>query len=215
MKSIIGFMGTKGHGKDTCASFLIKERGYLQASFAKALYEEVACAFGVTVEFLQNRTTKETPLSELALEKCIDVSFVECFLEDTRQTGPDAISAQRSPREILQIWGTEYRRHRGIDSYWVDIVGRLIAQNPEGKYVITDVRYPNEHTYLREMGAKLVRVRRPDLEAQEALLADATAMHSSETAAKSLSADAVFVNEVGFLERLREDVLAFEATVGI
>src|SRR6476661_846445 len=81
IQEILGLLGAKGAGKDTAAKLFIQKYGYRRIAFADALYLEVANAFGVTVEFLNNRDTKETPLPELALSHCQDADFVQVLGE--------------------------------------------------------------------------------------------------------------------------------------
>jgi len=58
-------------------------------------------------------------------------------------------------RILLQWWGTEYRREQD-PQYWVKrLVGGL---NPSRRYVITDVRFPNEATALTLLGGEVWRV---------------------------------------------------------
>ena len=116
MQKVVGLVGLRGSGKDTAAKFLMA-CGWRRIAFADALYLEVANAFNVTVEFLQRRDTKESPLPELALANCQDPLFVECFLaydknchtQFVQDSVPKAeqIRQPRSPREILQVWGTD------------------------------------------------------------------------------------------------------------
>jgi len=215
MVRLIGLLGLKGAGKDTAAEILISRLGFVGTSFAAALYQEVGIAYGVTVGLMENRLTKETSLLKLKLANCVDADFVRVALEylseQTRQTSVPhwapgvlqpvfralgaakarlfrraALEAPRSPRWVLQLWGTEYRRQSrfGRDSYWIDQVDALIAAQPECNFVIKDVRTAHEADFVEGRGGVLARVRRPTLEAQEAQDRAAgivTALHSSET----------------------------------
>jgi hypothetical protein len=213
--SLIGLMGAKGAGKDTCAAFLVQELGYTRIAFADALYREVAGAYGVSAEFLGRRDTKEQALPELALARCRDGGFVRAVLEEEHARGVTAVhdwmSRPLSPRYVLQRWGTEYRRRRGVDSYWLDRVQAAIAAHPARSYVLTDVRFANEARFVRGCGGALLRVRRPALEAQEQAerAARGTAAHPSETELLGWPVDAELVNEEGCPQALRAAVLAW------
>jgi len=218
-RQIIGLMGAKGAGKDTAAAFLCKELGFVRLAFAQRLYEEVAEAFGVTVAFLGDRTVvqtaqgpverKELPQAELALRNCSDPAFVACVLEELKQQNVD-MATPLSPREVMQQWGTEYRRRRGVDSYWLDIVQAQLDAEPEQNFVITDVRFPNEHSFVLEFEGLLFRIRNLQVEAREAAnrAQNGTSGHSSETALNDAMAHAEIFNEQGNLAKLRADTLA-------
>ena len=69
-------------------------------------------------------------------------------------------------RDMLVFWG---RKQRQIDpDYWVDKV--LCASDFEQVFhdndvIITDVRYQNEVNKIMELGGQVIRIRRPDFEA--------------------------------------------------
>lgn len=205
MKQVIGMLGVKGAGKDTCAAYLVSEYGFARVSFADALYREAANAFGVTVEFLARRETKEAALPQLCLNRCSDMSFVRVALATLgyrkshgRRRRRHLMRAARSPRWVLQLWGTEYRRAKN-ENYWLDRVRSRIVSSAERAFVITDVRFLNEAAFVREMGGLLVRVRRPQLERQEAAqrAANGTAAHASETELADYPVDFEVTNEEG------------------
>lgn len=192
MRQIIGLLGVKGSGKDTCAQFLTDEQDYARIGFADALYEEVADAFGVTVAFLGNRETKEKDLPELALNRGSDAAFAKVVQEELGLAPGESIehfnAAPRSPRLVLQFWGTEYRRRRGVDSYWLDVVRSAIAAQEYRHFVVTDVRFNNEANFIESLACMgstgiLVRIRRPVLEEREAAerSTQGRAAHPSET----------------------------------
>jgi hypothetical protein len=215
MRKVIGLSGLKGAGKDTCAAYLTSALGFVRVGFADTLYRQAAEAFGVTVEFMANRETKETPLPQLALRNCKDPAFVQCVIEEIHLDsgafiGDAYLDHPLSPRVVMQLWGTEYRRKRGVDSYWLDIVHAAIQAQPEKSFVITDVRFLNEFNFVRRTGGVNVRVRRPALEAAEALqrAKNGTAAHSSETELLAIKSDAEVVNEEGNPDSLRESIIA-------
>lgn len=201
MHRLIGLLGVKGAGKDTAATLLVHRLGFVRIGFADALYREVAEAFGVSIEFLSRRETKESPLPELALERCRNPDFIEV----ARASG--TVLQARSPRWILQVWGTEYRRRSrfGWDSYWLDQVAARIDAHPEQRFVVTDVRFSNEATFVEQRNGLLLRIRRPvleDLEAQARAAGDPTALHPSATQLLDRDVGAEAVNEEGDPESL-------------
>lgn len=208
MEDTIGLLGAKGSGKDTLAAYLTADLGYERTSFAEELYRQVAATYGITVEHLSRRDTKETALPFLALKQCQDLHFVEIALQSLTgsmrlrrdclayaATGAmpahasarrvkTLLNAARSPRWVMQLWGTEYRRKSkyGVDSYWLDIVAAVIAKQPHKRFVITDVRFINEAKFVEQLGGTLIRIRRLLLEEREAAdrARNGTAAHPSE-----------------------------------
>lgn len=211
MTQVFGLLGVKGSGKDTCAKFLVEEYGFVRVAFADKLYQEAAQAYDVTVEFLSDRTTKEVELPRLSLAHCRDPGFVRTVL-DERKSLALALSAHMnaplSPRYVLQLWGTEYRRKRGVDSYWLDRVAHLIQADPAKAYVVTDVRFKNEARFIEGLGGRLFRIRRPELEAKEATerALQGTAAHPSETELLTWPVHQELVNIEGHPEALRKAV---------
>jgi hypothetical protein len=155
---LIGVLGQKGHGKDTVAAFA-RDLGYQRLAFADKLYEEVASAYGITVPFLQDRDTKEVPQPELALENCKDFAFA-LKIQSMCEAGviqKATVHTPLSPRFVLERWGTDYRREHD-DAYWLNRVKDAVKANPTKRYILTDVRFPNEYNFIREQGGITFRV---------------------------------------------------------
>lgn len=158
---IIGLAGTARSGKNTVADYLCKRYGFVQFAFSDALYQEVQDAFGLEDQSLLRGGRKETPLEELSLTRCSDTAFVEVATDqldqiysDPKLLAPWAVSL--SPRQILQWWGTEYRRAQ--DSfYWLRKAGQRLDQvrsawYPEHRpqfFVETGTRFENERDWIR------------------------------------------------------------------
>jgi hypothetical protein len=202
---VIGLMSyVPGVGKDTLAAYLIQSYGFTRVAYAEALYLEVANAFGVSVEFLEHRETKETPLEALCLANCCDLGFVAQMLALYPGEPIADLAAPRSPRWVLQNWGTEYRRRLFSETYWLDRVDAKIAAAGGRDIVITDVRFPNEIEHVLSLGGSLVRVRRVELEEQ---MKDSPAVkHDSQTKIKSYSADLEVFNTEGHPEEMFESL---------
>jgi hypothetical protein len=158
---LLGLAGHAGAGKDTVADYLVTKYGFVKFSFSDALYREVAAAYGLESEdLLRDRDTKDTPQSILALENCNNAGFVAIATDELEKRS--VISAGKyqslSPRQVLQLWGTEYRR--ALDAnYWVQQAEDWIAavwgifQYPEQRpqfFVNTSVRFPNERAWVRK-----------------------------------------------------------------
>jgi hypothetical protein len=90
----------------------------------------------------------------------------------------------REIRTLLQRMGTEVGRNLLGENIWVDTALRDL--DPEGRYVITDCRFPNEAKAIRDRGGKVVRIHRPGTEAAND--------HPSETSLDNFAFDAILVN---------------------
>ena len=202
---IISFYGFKGCGKDT-AAFMANEflADYsipsTRLAFADALREEVLAAFpGITMEDLQHRTIKETPHGSLTVDSCLNEGFRKVMINLNSGAGIQGVA---SPRQIMQWWGTEYRRAQN-PNYWLDrFTERAVQANVTGDafLFVTDMRFINEAVWLNTMGARLVRVVR-DAVVPELLLG----LHPSETEQLLISADVDMPNN-GTMDDLRESV---------
>lgn len=226
MQTVVGVLGMRGAGKDTFANQLVTRLGFKRIAFADALYQEAAAAYGVSAQFLGVRETKETDLPELRLSRCVDEQFVEVAAAHatrdrrlrtaalelyrtgkltthvSRRRQKALLKAGRSPRWVLQLWGTDYRRRSrfGVDSYWLDKVRAVIEHAPQTNFVIPDVRFRNEVAFVRSFEGParglLIRIRRPSMEAAEALRRKkgGLAAHPSETELLNQPVDEEIIN---------------------
>lgn len=209
MRLIVGMMGAKGAGKDTAAQALVPT-GWTAMAFADSLYEELARAFQVPRSFLENRATKDTPLERLQLSHCDDADFVRVALarhDDTVSSQVHPLRAPRSPRFLLQTWGTEYRRRQSGENYWVNKLRERLFPAPGECFVLTDVRELHEVRWVREQGGMLILVENPDTQASPD---HAIEQHSSEVLARIARAFADVVLQSrrcpGGIERLQAQV---------
>lgn len=160
---LLALHGMAGAGKDTFADRLVAAHGFVKRGFADPLYEEVAGAYRVTVVWLRERSRKELPQPELALVCCLGFSF-RSMLEER---GEDRY-APRSPRWVLEQWGTDYRRQyrEANDAYWLDRMAEFAAERlHDGSrgLVIPDCRFANEARWVRANGGHVAHIMRPEL----------------------------------------------------
>jgi hypothetical protein len=66
-----------------------------------------------------------------------------------------------SPRQIMQLFATEFCRNMINRDFWVNRMEDDIKSSPFSRIVITDVRFPNEANLIRTYGT-LVHINRPD-----------------------------------------------------
>ena len=194
---IIALTGRPGVGKDSIGDVLAPQQGFARIAFADALRREVAEAWRIDLRMLTDRPTKELELPALAAGMCSDPAFMRWVVD-----GGDSLTAPRSPRWALQRWASFKRRF--APDYYASIVERWIGRqlgSGWNRIVVTDLRDPVEEAMLRRLGAKVVRVHRPELAAMPA----DTAMHVSEQHHR-IKADADILND-GSMQALADAAL--------
>lgn len=203
--TIIGLAGPAGSGKDTVADLLRTHGRFNKHAFADLLRTEVCDAFGIEPLLLSHRPSKEEPHKALALIRCKDQAFHGALICGAAYgafngTVDEFMHLPRSPRQIMQWWGTEYRRSVHND-YWTGAVVANVnygCKNYLSNHVITDVRFENEAQAVRNMGGVIWQVKRPDLNV------DTT--HSSESDGSQFAPDAI-INNSHDIRHLQQQVL--------
>jgi hypothetical protein len=136
---LIGVVGFISSGKGTVGEILV-EHGFTKDSFAKPVKDAVSVMFGWPRELLEgdtelSRTWREEP----------DVFWSEKF------------GREFSPREALQLMGTEAGRETFHPNIWVI----SLFNRAKGKdVVVTDVRFKNEIDYIQNNEGIVIRVKR-------------------------------------------------------
>lgn len=133
---LIGLSGMKQSGKSTVANYLNTRKGFTELSFAHPLKEIIGKQlFGLNDSQLYGSDEdKERVIKEW----------------------------HRSPRQILQIVGTDLFRN-GFDSdFWIKLCLRRIREirknNAKARIVVSDCRFYNEQAELKELGAYSINV---------------------------------------------------------
>lgn len=180
---IIGLMGYAQSGKDTVAGFLDKF-GYERVAFADALR---GVLYG-TDPIVGSYEDGEWPgfkddQGDVRLRAIVD------------RHGWDRAKQEPEVRALLQRLGTEGARENIGQNVWIDAALRKVK--PGGRYVFTDVRFPNEADAILAAGGTLWRIERPGVEAVNA--------HASETALDDYPVSLVLLNG-GTLEDLALNV---------
>lgn len=164
---IIGLCGNEGAGKDTAAALLAKHAGFAHVAFADALRAEIASAFSIDIDLLTERSTKETPMPALALQRCADHDFEAALFRALVKAEPGQcvlldMTAPRSPRQIMRWWATEYRRAKD-PAYWVKALRSRIVYLAEkhriARFAIADVRFLNESDLVRIFNGWIWQIR--------------------------------------------------------
>lgn len=203
---LIGLTGPAGSGKDTVADLLQTHAGFHRLAFADPLRNEVCDAFGIEPHHLTQRETKEHAMSCLALHKCKDQAFIDRMVsQQFAQHGcvsSQFLTAPHSPRQIMQWWGTDYRRNQFL-SYWTAKtslhIHQLMAQRIAHRIVVTDLRFDNEADMIKRFGGLIWRVTRPGCDVLPGT-------HVSEVTGEAFAPSAIIHNGYD-IRRLQEVVM--------
>lgn len=151
-RPVIALTGLMGAGKTTCAMHLTDKHNYRRIRFAGPL-KDMAYAFGLSWRHIDGDLKEE----------------------------PCDLLAGKSPREFMQLLGTEFGRNLIDPNIWVRAWHHAVAQVPEGiGIVVDDCRFPNEAQAARELSgrARIVRVVREGSEAPAAHISELQAFHA-------------------------------------
>lgn len=144
-RKIISVSGFMGSGKDSMATYLIENRGFVKLSFARALKDMVATLFCWDRELLEGVTEESRDWREQ----------VDRWWTDELDLGIDV-----TPRWVLQNMGTEVMRKNFHHDIWVLNIRRWLQMHPDTDVVFTDTRFLNEFQALREEGATILGIHR-------------------------------------------------------
>jgi len=155
MTTIIGLTGHAGSGKDTVAALLAERFNVCRLAFADSLKHEIAHAFGIDRQLLENPFSKGVQTDQLALRNCTEPGFC------AYSWGLAMLDAV-TPRTIMQTWG-DWRRGQDPD-YFVKRtteVMRTVIDDVDA-VILTDCRFPNEAQMVSLLNGELWRIVRPD-----------------------------------------------------
>lgn len=140
---LVGVLGFIGSGKGTVGDILEKH-GFQKVSFASKLKDIAATTFNWPRELLEG----DTEASRLFREK-----------EDSYWS--QKLNRSFSPRIALQYLGTEVFRDNFHTDFWIHCLEKQIkSELPEKKFVVTDVRFPNEIHWMNDNNGLLIEVHR-------------------------------------------------------
>lgn len=140
---IISLSGFAGAGKDTVGHILANYH-YRPLKFAEPVYQSLE-AIDPLITWQAGREPKR--VSEIV---------ERIGWDEAKRTIPEI-------RRLLQRVGTEMGRELFGEDFWVNQLLRKVHSG--GKYVITDTRFPNEFAALARLGALMVWIYRPGVDA--------------------------------------------------
>jgi len=118
---LIGVCGKAGSGKDTIADYLVKKYNFKKIALADPIKRMVEDVFVLDKHTVYDRVAREQPLPQWN---------------------------GWTVRKFLQIIGTELFRKNIDDAVWVKSLWYRVKEDPKSNYVVSDVRFPNELSYL-------------------------------------------------------------------
>jgi hypothetical protein len=187
---IIGVCGFIGSGKDTIADYLVNFHEFRRESFASTLKDAVSAVFGWDRTMLEGRTKEAREWREQ-----VDPWWAERLDMPTL-----------TPRWVLQYWGTEVCRKGFHDDIWIASLENKL-RNSKDHVVISDCRFPNEISSIKNAGGQIIWVQRGELPEWYEVAVDANRgsnialnelkrlkIHASETAWVGTKFDAIIDN---------------------
>jgi hypothetical protein len=174
---LIGISGRKFHGKTTIGDYLEKKYGFIQLAFGDKVKKVCQIAFEFDdAQLYGNEKDKET----------VDQYW------------------GHSPRELFQKVGTELFRNRLselceniTDDIWIraiDIKLQKLRASGYNKFVISDVRFPNEHMYIKKKAGDTWKVINPK-KLIDNNHANSKPEHPSEALVDTLVCDVNLIND--------------------
>lgn len=131
---LVGLSGKARSGKDTAASVLVEQFGFKQLAFADALKAGCAAMLNLPLERMYHGD-REAELPGFGF----------------------------SIRHFLQVMGTECVRQNFGGDFWIKSVRSAMQQlrlKGQTRFVVSDVRFDNEATWVRQNGGKVVCIER-------------------------------------------------------
>lgn len=193
--NLIGISGKIGSGKDTVGA-IIRD---LYITNNNDLYE--------IKKFATKTKIIASLLTGIPVEKFEDQEFKKTILgrEWSKVNEFDAFSnvsflKMMSVRELLQKIGTDAMRNNVHKDTWVNAL--FADYSKDQKWIITDVRFPNEYNAIKKRGGIIIRINRPGYGTSMKELAEA---HPSETALDGFDFDYIIENDDN-LENLVKNV---------
>lgn len=147
---LIGLHGRARTGKDTAARYLAAQFALYSYAFADPIKAAITQLFSLSHAHIEGNL-KEALLPGVG----------------------------KSPRQLMQLLGTEWGREQVHPELWLLLAAQNIAYQQEvdqshyNGVVIRDVRFENEAAWIRSQGGHVVHILRPN--------AEVVAAHSSES----------------------------------
>lgn len=144
--SLIGVVGLADSGKGTVGDYLVEEYGFKTESFAKPVKDATAAIFNWPRHLLEGNTKQS-----------------RIFRETKDEYWSKKLDRDVTPRWAMQIVGTEACRDGIAPEIWIHSLEKRVEDSVYADFVITDVRFPNEMSYITSKGGILIQSLREPL----------------------------------------------------
>jgi len=141
---LVGVVGFIGSGKGAIGDLLVKNNGFTTDSFAKSVKDVASVIFGWDREMLEGKTDESRHFRE----------------QPDRYWSKKLDIKNFTPRQALQMVGTEAGRNIFGEVIWTAGVERRWLDAKKPNTVITDCRFPNEIDMIRKLGGRVLRITR-------------------------------------------------------
>jgi len=190
---IVGITGYAGSGKDTGVE-LLQDLGNVYHDWSvrtpNGYAESTPCktTTGLLKSLRCSKIAFAQPLKQIAM--AVGFTFEQCY--DPKLKNEIDPFWGISPRQFLQMCGTEMFRNVWRDDIWVELCRKKILDfRKESDYpgilLITDVRFPNERDMIKSEGGIVLRIKR---EGQDHFM-----NHASENQIDKLQVDRDILND--------------------
>lgn len=173
MPIVVALTGKKGSGKSTMARYLVEKYNFTRIPLAKKLKEIVRDEFGIIHSkdyddyYIETMPKPEYLHSHEIMERLLkyvsdDVNINEFYYELKKAAiylsnhiamfinNIDNVEVRdKHARRIYQLIGTEFFRSID-DNFWINEVIKFIDSTNYERYIIDDLRFPNEYESLKK-----------------------------------------------------------------
>ena len=204
---LMGFGHRARNGKDTVANYLQETIQHFPVEiihWADGVYEECTNADTAFPLIVQEFVTPEKAYYSVLDNKkegtrraisSLDDPYLHKIFTDRGITRYEKMEG-KDP-EILQFWGTNFRRRLIDPNYWVNLTmdkARTIADNIKNGFIlIPDTRFKNEVDALRLNGGYYIKVVRTKEDGTQFISDDRDPNHPSEAELEGYPADAELI----------------------
>jgi len=128
---IIGMSGYARSGKDTVGNYILeKYKNNAQYSLADPIKKAASIIFDVPLDYFYNPLYKEVVIEFWGF----------------------------SPREMAQLLGTEGCRNVFMEDIWLKRAELEIEKSSAEYFIIPDIRFPNEASWMNKMNGTLIHI---------------------------------------------------------
>lgn len=164
MESIVIAFGYKaGHGKDESVKAVLAARSgqydVRRYAFADALKKEVNAAADVFGEGRMDELFEYLRECGIEQQNGASLKIPDWVTYDPDADMTDPLCPLGKQRKLLQWWGSEYRREQD-PFYWVTKMQETIEKDKPAVALISDLRFPNEMSWVTANKGYAVRVDR-------------------------------------------------------